>query len=84
MVMIRRAPALISVLYVAHMRRTNDTAFIPVAIGTVVWIIAGIVLVLIGSIDRVWIASCAVGALAGAGGLVYLTRRARRPGVGYE
>jgi len=69
-------------------QRTNDTAFIPIAIGTVLWVVAGIALVIAGpqqfNGQLWWIAACAIGAIAGAGGLIYLGRRARRPGITYE
>jgi Na+/melibiose symporter-like transporter len=83
-VMNLRAPALMPLLYVATMWRTHDTAYIPIAIGTVAWIVAGIVLWIMQREQSAWIAVCAVGALAGLGGLIYLNIRARRPGISYE
>lgn len=83
-VMNLRAPALMPLLYVATMWRTQDTAYIPIAIGTVAWIVAGIALWIMQPEQSAWIAVCAVGALAGLGGLIYLNIRARRPGISYE
>ena len=83
-VMNRRAPALMPLLYVALMWRTPDSAFIPIAIGTVAWIVAGIVLLVVQPEQSAWLGVCAIGAVAGVGGLIYLHRRARRPGIGYE
>lgn len=83
-VMNRRAPALMPLLYVAPMWRTPDTAFIPIAIGTVAWVVAGIVLFVVQPEQPAWLWVCGVGAIAGFGGLIYLNRRARRPGIGYE
>lgn len=80
----RRAPALMPLLYVAPMWRTPDTAFIPIAIGTVAWVVAGIVLLVVQPEQSAWLWVCGVGAIAGFGGLIYLNRRARRPGIGYE
>ena len=63
--------------------QTEDNAFLPITIGTVAWLIAGVVLLVLrdqlapGS--RWWIGSCAVGVISGVGGMIYVKRRAGRP-----
>jgi hypothetical protein len=61
---------------------TEDNAFWPVAITTGAWLVAGLVLLLMGaqlSQDRQWwIATCAVGVISGLGGMIYIKRRAGR------
>jgi hypothetical protein len=83
-VMTLRAPALIFVLYVAVMQRTNDTAFMPIALGTTLWMLTGLILAIVVRPDPIWLWVCAVGAVAGLIGLLYLNRRAKRPGISYE
>lgn len=83
-VTILRALALIFVLYVAVMRRTNDTAYLPIAVGTALWFVAAIVLLIFQVADPLWIGVCAVAAITGLIGLIYLGRRAKRPGITYE
>jgi hypothetical protein len=73
------------VLYVAAMKHwfTDDTAMLPITVGTVLWLVAGIV-VLIALGPTLWLWVCAVGFVSGVAGMIYLRRRARRPGIRYE
>ncbi|MBU6245690.1 MAG: hypothetical protein KGP12_10805 [Actinomycetales bacterium] len=63
--------------------QTEDNAFLPIAIGTLGWLVAGAVLLMLGSRlsadSRWWIGSCAVGVISGVGGMIYVKRRAGRP-----
>jgi len=60
-----------------------DNAFLPVALGTACWLVVGAVLLVIRDQPIMqgrswWLGVCAVGAISGAGGIVYLRfRRAR-------
>lgn len=73
------------VLYVAVVKQwfTEDSAMLPVTVGTLIWLAAGII-VLIWQGMTIWLAICAIGFVSGAGGMIYLRRRARRPGIRYE
>ena len=58
----------------------------PIAVGTIAWTVAGIVLLallLVGNEQiadqRWWLSTCAVGCISGIGGLIYVKRRAGRP-----
>jgi len=74
-----------SVLYVAQVKRwfTDDTAMLPIVLGTALWLIAGIIVTLWQGVT-IWSWISAVGFVSGAGGIFYLRRRARRPGIRYE
>ena len=67
----------------AAQEQTDDNAFVPIAIGTASWLVAGVALLIArGSVPtdaRWWIGSCAVGFVSGVGGLVYVKRRSGRP-----
>ena len=63
---------------------TQDNAFWPIAITTCAWLLAGLVLIVIrdrlSDGQRWWIATCAVAVISGVGGMIYVKRRAGRPG----
>jgi hypothetical protein len=74
-----------AVLYVAGVKRwfTDDTAMLPISLGTLVWLVAGIGVTVWQGIT-IWTWISAVGFISGAGGMFYLRRRAQRPGIRYE
>jgi hypothetical protein len=63
---------------------TGD-ALVPIAIGTVAWIIAAIVLMFFREqLEQAgttwWFGACAVGVISGLGGIAYVLYRRRREG----
>jgi hypothetical protein len=62
---------------------TTDTARLPIAIGTLMWAIAALVIVVVWG-PTIWFWVCIVGLASGIGGIIYLRRRAQRPNIGYE
>lgn len=81
----RRTPVFMDVLYVAQMATwfATDTARLPIAIGTLLWAIAALVIVIVSG-PTIWFWVCIVGLASGIGGMIYLRSRARRPGIRYE
>ena len=63
-----------------NLDRKVRTVVILVTIGTIAWLIAGIVALIIGTDSKIiWI--CVVGAALGATGVRYSIRRAKRSGI---
>lgn len=68
----------------AETKHKKDDALVAVTTGTVIWVAAGLVLLVFR--DRIepgsewWLWTCAVAAISGAGGVLYLRRRRRRTG----
>lgn len=57
-----------------------DNALLPVTLGTAVWLVAGLILLLLRDQPIMqgrswWLGVCAVGAISGIGGVVYLRFR---------
>ena len=63
-----------------NLDRKVRTVVILVTIGTIAWLIAGIVAVVIGTDTKI-IWTCVVGAALGATGVRYSIRRAKRSGI---
>lgn len=64
-----------------------DSASRPVLIGTIIWLVAGLALVIVSlsqSATRPWVWVCLVGVICGAGGLVYLRWRSYRGRRAYQ
>ena len=60
--------------------RKVRTVVILVTIGTIAWLIAGIVALVIGTDTKI-ILTCVFGAALGAAGVRYSIRRAKRTGI---
>lgn len=56
------------------------SAVVLIAIGTIAWLIAGAVFLVLGS-DTKYVWTCVVGAALGVFGIRYTIRRARRSGI---
>ena len=59
----------------------QDNAFIPVTVGTGVWLVVGVVLALFHGqlgIESWWVGVAITGFICGVGGIFYLKYRARR------
>jgi ABC-type uncharacterized transport system permease subunit len=59
----------------------QDNAFIPVTVGTGVWLVVGVVLALFHGqlgIESWWVGVAFTGFICGVGGIFYLKYRARR------
>ena len=56
------------------------SAVVLIAIGTIAWLIAGAVFLILGS-DTKYVWTCVVGAALGVIGIRYTIRRARRSGI---
>jgi len=63
-----------------NLDRKVRTVVILVTIGTIAWLIAGIVALVIGAADKI-IWTCLLGAVLGATGVRYSIRRAKRSGI---
>ena len=63
-----------------NLDRKVRTVIILVTIGTIAWLIAGVIAVLIGTEAKV-IWTCVIGAALGASGVRYSIRRAKRSGI---
>jgi hypothetical protein len=63
-----------------NLDRKVRTVVILVTIGTIAWLIAGVIAVLIGTEAKV-IWTCVIGAALGASGVRYSIRRAKRSGI---
>ncbi len=64
---------------------SNGDALTPIVIGTVAWVIAGFVLVLLrdslaAAGTTWWFGACAAGVISGLGGIAYVLYRRRREG----
>ena len=63
-----------------NLDRKVRTVVILVTIGTIAWLIAGVIAVFIGTEAKV-IWTCVIGAALGASGVRYSIRRAKRSGI---
>jgi NhaP-type Na+/H+ or K+/H+ antiporter len=63
-----------------NLDRKVRTVVILVTIGTIAWLIAGLIAVVIGTEAKI-IWTCVFGALLGATGVRYSIRRAKRSGI---
>ena len=63
-----------------NLDRKVRTVVILVTIGTIAWLIAGVIAVLIGTDSKI-IWTCVLGAALGAIGVRYSIRRAKRSGI---
>jgi hypothetical protein len=63
-----------------NLDRKVRTVVILVTIGTIAWLIAGLIAVVIGTDTKI-IWTCVVGAALGATGVRYSIRRAKRSGI---
>lgn len=63
-----------------NLDRKVRTVVILVTIGTIAWLIAGMVAIIIGTDTKI-IWTCVLGAALGAAGVRYSIRRAKRSGI---
>jgi hypothetical protein len=63
-----------------NLDRKVRTVVILVTIGTIAWLIAGMIAIIIGTDTKI-IWTCAFGAALGAAGVRYSIRRAKRSGI---
>ena len=63
-----------------NLDRKVRTVVILVTLGTIAWLIAGVIALVIGTEAKI-IWTCVVGALLGAWGIRYSIRRSRRSGI---
>ena len=63
-------------------QRENSEGLLAISIGTALWTVAGVVLVLarnaLPASGQWWIATCGVGVVSGLGGVLFLRRRSRQ------
>ena len=66
----------------AETQPAKDDALVAVSTGTVVWLVAGVALLVlrehIPQGSQWWLATCAIAVMSGVGGFLYLRRRRRR------